>query len=101
LTAWATDRAKIVGLQAGANDYLTKPFSPKELVRRVQTLLAQRNLEERQGSKMELKQLSIDLEKKHVTANGRDVELSTDEFRMLTLVVESIFERLDSKSAHS
>jgi len=42
LTAWATADAKLMGLELGALDYLTKPFSPRELVKRVVTLLALR-----------------------------------------------------------
>lgn len=42
LTAWATADAKLMGLELGALDYLTKPFSPRELVKRVITLLALR-----------------------------------------------------------
>lgn len=101
LTAWASDRARIVGLQAGANDYLTKPFSPRELVKRAQALLAQETLRRRTGNTMELKQLSIDLENRQVVANGRPVELSSEEFRMLTLLAEAIFRRLDEHTEES
>lgn len=101
LTAWATDRARIIGLQAGANDYVTKPFSPKELVRRIQGLLLEHDLKHRDCKKMELKQLSIDLEKREVTANGTLVDFSNEEFRMLTLLVEAIFQRLDDKPENS
>lgn len=94
LTAWATDRARLVGLQAGANDYITKPFSPRELVRRVQSLLAEDSLRQENGSRFELKQLAVDLEQHRVSVNGTNVPLSADEFRMLTLLVHAIFERL-------
>ncbi len=94
LTAWATDRARLVGLQAGANDYVTKPFSPRELVRRVQSLLAEGSLRRGNGSHFELKQLAVDLEAHRVSVNGTNVPLSADEFRMLTLLVHAIFERL-------
>ena len=93
LTAWATDRARLVGLQAGANDYVTKPFSPRELVRRVQSLLAESSLRRKGGTNLELKQLSVDLEHRRVSVNGSVVPLSADEFRMLTLLVQAIFER--------
>jgi two-component system, OmpR family, phosphate regulon response regulator PhoB len=94
LTAWATDRARLVGLQAGANDYVTKPFSPRELVRRVQSLLAEGSLRQENGSHFELKQLAVDLEQHRVSVNGTNVPLSADEFRMLTLLVHAIFKRL-------
>jgi len=95
LTAWVTERARVVGLQAGANDYLTKPFSPRELVSRIQSLLAESSLRKHSGKRMELNQLAIDLESRQVAANGKQIELSSDEFRMLTLVVEAIFQRSD------
>jgi two-component system alkaline phosphatase synthesis response regulator PhoP len=93
LTAWVTDRARVVGMQAGANDYLTKPFSPRELVGRIQSLLAETELRRHAGRRMELNQLTIDLESRQVSANGKQIDLSSDEFRMLTLVVEAIFQR--------
>lgn len=94
LTAWASDRARLVGLQAGASDYITKPFSPRELVRRVQAILAENALRRRAGSSsVELRHLAVDLEHKRVSVNGGDVPLSADEFRMLTLLVQAIFER--------
>ncbi len=96
LTAWATDRARLVGLQAGASDYITKPFSPRELVRRVQSLLAESSLRRCAGTNLELRHLAVDLEHKRVTVNGGDVPLSVDEFRMLTLLVQAIFERSHS-----
>ncbi|HAV61398.1 MAG TPA: DNA-binding response regulator [Verrucomicrobiales bacterium] len=94
LTAWATNRARFVGLQAGANEYVTKPFSPRELVKRVQTMLAEHALREQVGDVSTVKQLSIDLEHKRVTADGRVVELNADEFRMLTLVFEALLKRI-------
>lgn len=96
LTAWATDRARLVGLQAGASDYITKPFSPRELVRRVQSLLAESSLRRCAGTNLELRHLAVDLEHKRVTVNGGEVPLSVDEFRMLTLLVQAIFERSHS-----
>lgn len=93
LTAWATDRARLVGLQAGASDYVTKPFSPRELVRRVQSLLAEGALRRRAGASVELRHLAVDLEGRRVSVNGAEVPLSADEFRMLTLLVQAIFER--------
>ena len=88
-----TDRPRLVGLQAGASDYVTKPFSPRELVRRVQALLAEGALRRRAGPSVELRHLAVDLEHKRVSVNGAEVPLSADEFRMLTLLVQAIFER--------
>lgn len=99
LTAWATERARLVGLQAGANEYLTKPFSPRELVRRVQALLAERQLRETAGPTLTVKKLCIDLENRSVQVDGRLVELQADEFRMLTLVFQALLKRLPPAGA--
>lgn len=98
LTAWATDRARVVGLQAGANDYVTKPFSPRELVKRVQTLLAERHLLQHSNGVLTVKKLSIDLEHRTVQVDGRDVDLRAEEFRMLTLVFEALLKRMQPDS---
>lgn len=94
LTAWATERARLVGLQAGANDYVTKPFSPRELVKRVQSLLAVNASREQPGRALPFKQLNIDLERGRVTADGREIELRREEFHMLTLLFEALVKRL-------
>lgn len=94
LTAWATERARLVGLQAGADDYVTKPFSPRELVKRVQSLLAVTALRTQGESKLTVEHLTIDLESCRVTADGCELDLSTEDFRTLTRLFEALIRRL-------
>lgn len=95
VTAWATERARVVGLQAGANEYVTKPFSPRDLVKRVQSLLAEQALRKRMGRTVELKHLTIDLDGTQVAANGKLIQMSGEEFEMLKSLVQAIFQRLN------
>jgi DNA-binding response OmpR family regulator len=95
VTAWATERARDVGLQAGANDYVTKPFSPRHLVKRVQSLLTEQALRKRMGRTLELKHLTIDLDSSQVAANGKLIQLSGKEFEMLKSLVQAMFQRLN------
>jgi two-component system alkaline phosphatase synthesis response regulator PhoP len=95
VTAWATERARAVGLRAGANEYITKPFSPRDLVKRVQSLLAEQTLRKRMGRTMELEHLTIDLDGTQVAANGKLIRMSGEEFEMLKSLVQTIFQRLN------
>lgn len=95
VTAWATERARVVGLQAGANECVTKPFSPRDLVKRVQSLLAEQALRKRMGRTMELKHLTIDPDGTQVAVNGKLIQMSGEEFEMLKSLVQAIFQRLN------
>jgi two-component system alkaline phosphatase synthesis response regulator PhoP len=84
LTARSEETDKLVGLELGADDYMTKPFSPKELVARVRTVL--RRVESSAGSQAELLQvgdLELDLPRMRLTVAGRVVELTPGEFQLL------------------
>ena len=74
-------------LSAGAQVMVIKPAIDEPF------LLAEAALRKHTGQRMELNQLTIDLESRAVSANGKQIHLSSDEFRMLTLVVEAIFQR--------
>jgi DNA-binding response OmpR family regulator len=89
LTARDEDTDKIVGLEIGADDYVTKPFNPKELVSRVRAILRRAEGMTAKPKKIEFPDLSIDLEKHEVRVNNRLVELTPTEFELLKVLAES------------
>ena len=82
LTARSEEADKIAGLEAGADDYLTKPFSPKELAARIKAVL-RRRAPQLSGDAVEIEGLRLDPATRRVTARGQRVELSPSEFRLL------------------
>jgi len=82
LTARAMEQDKISGLEAGADDYLTKPFSPKELAARIKAVL-RRRAPQLSGDAVELEGLRLDPATHRVTAKGARIELAPSEFRLL------------------
>src|SRR5258706_7924302 len=82
LTARAMEQDKISGLEAGADDYLTKPFSPKELAARIKAVLGGR-APQLADDAVEIDGLRIDPAARRVTASGKIVELAPTEFRLL------------------
>lgn len=82
LTARVHEEDKIQGLEAGADDYVTKPFSPKELVARVRAVLRRRT-PHLAGETVEIGALSLNPATYRVTAKGTPVELGPTEFRLL------------------
>ena len=85
LTARGDEADKVVGLELGADDYVTKPFSVKELVARVHAVL-RRPAPEADGPRIRIGPLVVDLEKFEVTAEGRKVDLTATEFKILQLL---------------
>jgi two-component system phosphate regulon response regulator OmpR len=88
LTARGEVTDRIVGLELGADDYLPKPFEPRELVARIQSILRRTN-ESKPESKIEFDKLSIDLEKQTVRMDGEYIELTTMEFEMLSVFAKN------------
>jgi two-component system response regulator MtrA len=83
LTARDEEADRIIGLELGADDYVTKPFSPRELVARVRAVLRRVDPMPPDTQSMELGDLRIDLRSRTVTVDGTIVELRTLEFELL------------------
>ena len=85
LTAKGEIEDRIVGLELGADDYLVKPFSPRELVARVRALLRRASIDsEPQREVMEFGDLVIDVTAHKVTVRGEEIDLTASEFKLLT-----------------
>lgn len=100
LTARVDDTDKIVGLELGADDYITKPFNPREVVARVRSLLRRTQLSQspNQGRVLQSGSLKMDLARHEVLLDEQPVELTQTEFKLLQMMMESpgyAFTRID------
>lgn len=82
LTARATEENKVKGLEAGADDYIVKPFSPRELVARIQAVLRRGPLKDPSGV-IQIEELIIDTEAEQVIAKGDPVKMGPLEYKLL------------------
>lgn len=88
LTARVEDSDKIVGLELGADDYVTKPFNPRELVARVRAVLRRAQGEIAAPRHIRAGALLVDLDRHQVELNGRPVEVTPTEFSLLQALAE-------------
>ena len=92
LTARNDDIDKIVGLELGADDYLTKPFNPRELVARIKAILrrSDRNSRDEQPSTTSIGNLYIDGQRRRVEVGGQVINLRMKEFDLLQTLAENM-----------
>jgi len=83
LTARDTELDKLLGLELGADDYVTKPFSPRELVARVRAVLRRSERSAEPRERIEVGDLALDVPRLHTSVAGRPVDLTATEFAIL------------------
>lgn len=88
LTAKAEEIDRIVGLEFGADDYVTKPFSPRELVLRINAILRRGRGESADEKKLSIGQITLDPSRHHVSVAGKAVRLTSVEFKLLSMLMK-------------
>jgi len=97
LTARIEEGDKLTGLEVGADDYVVKPFSPREVVARVRTILKRIRSENQDAEIIQQGRLTINLAQHSVNLDGRSIELTPTEFQILVTLAQSprrVFSRL-------
>jgi DNA-binding response OmpR family regulator len=98
LTARVEDEDRIVGLELGADDYMTKPFRPRELLARIRAVLRRSSGGAPPESALEFRELRLDRDRHQVTLAGRDVDLTPSEFELLAALMSRpgrVFSRME------
>jgi DNA-binding response OmpR family regulator len=93
VTARAGEHDRLTGLDLGADDYVSKPFSPRELIARVNAVLRRTSREvhsqEKANSQIHAGDIAVDIDRRSATVLGEEIEVTPTEFRLLTYFVES------------
>jgi two-component system phosphate regulon response regulator PhoB len=88
LTAKAGEIDRVLGLELGADDYVTKPFSPRELVLRIKRLLRSAAAKEEAVGRFEWKELCVDIPRHEARIKGKLIDLTATEFKLLALLAQ-------------
>jgi DNA-binding response OmpR family regulator len=88
LTAKAAEIDRVLGLEMGADDYVTKPFSPRELVLRVKNLVKRANPDSPAAERYQVGELIVDLPRHEVWVGNELISLTATEFNLLTVLVQ-------------
>ncbi len=88
LTAKAAEIDRVLGLELGADDYVTKPFSPRELVLRVKKLLQRDHTPTEEQDKLNFGDLVIDIPRHIVSWRGKSIDLTATEFKLLAVLAQ-------------
>jgi two-component system phosphate regulon response regulator PhoB len=83
LTAKAEEMDRVIGFELGADDYVTKPFSPRELVLRVKAILRRKEVPQEGEKIIRIGDLTIDIDRHRVTTKGTPIRLTSTEFKLL------------------
>lgn len=89
LTAKAQESDKIVGLELGADDYMTKPFSPRELIARIRAVLRRAKEKGKPPELFRMADLTVDFSRITVSVKGRPIELTAKEFELLKTLIRA------------
>jgi two-component system phosphate regulon response regulator PhoB len=86
LTARASEMDRVLGLELGADDYVTKPFSPRELVIRIRKQLSRLRSGDEQGAHLRIGEIQIDVPRHVVQVGTKEITLTATEFRLLEIL---------------